>query len=160
LEDPVDRNPVLQLATVNHLMSEEVGKPIRILSIWSKKLEALGRWYELLTAPALAKQGRGPTPVTMVQTRDGQARGQLHQEGPRDRFITNLIVKSPQKVAIGVQMADRNEDGLNQYARKTLPDLLSAAWQGTTRAHADVARPSADLIVPTLSEHTMGQLMQ
>ena len=27
-------------------------------------------------------------------------------------------------------------------------------------AYAEVARPTADLIVPTLSEHTMGQLMQ
>src|SRR5205823_12888710 len=57
LEEPFDRNPVLQLAAVNHLMTEEVDKPIRVLSIWSKKLEALGRWYELLAAPALAKQG-------------------------------------------------------------------------------------------------------
>lgn len=160
LEEPFERNPVLQMAAVNYLMTEEVGKPVRVLSIWSKKLEALGRWYEQLVTPALGKQGRGPTPLTLIQTRDGHARNQHHQDGPRDRFVTNLIVKAPQKVAIPVQMADRNEDNLNQFARKTLPDLMSAACQATTRAHFEVARPSADLIVPTLSEHTMGQLLQ
>jgi glucose-6-phosphate isomerase len=44
LEEPFDRNPVLQFAGVNYLMSEEFGKPLRVLSIWSKKLEALGLW--------------------------------------------------------------------------------------------------------------------
>src|SRR5262245_37330370 len=57
-------------------------------------------------------------------------------------------------------MADHNEDGLNALARKTLPDLLEAAQAGTNQAYYEVARPTADLIVPTLSEHTMGQLMQ
>jgi glucose-6-phosphate isomerase len=57
-------------------------------------------------------------------------------------------------------MADRNEDDLNQYARKTLPDVLNAAFRGTSKAYADVARPCADIEVPSLSEHTIGQLMQ
>ena len=57
-------------------------------------------------------------------------------------------------------MADRNEDDLNTWSRKTLPNLLEAAQRGTNQAYAEAARPTADLIVPTLSEHTMGQLMQ
>ena len=61
---------------------------------------------------------------------------------------------------IGVGMADRNEDDLNSISRKTLPDILSAALRGTNQAYAEVARPTADIVMPTLSEHTMGQLMQ
>src|SRR5438552_7737435 len=41
LEEPFERNPVLQFAAVNHLMTEEVDKPTRVLSVWSKKLEAV-----------------------------------------------------------------------------------------------------------------------
>ncbi|HZY88021.1 MAG TPA: glucose-6-phosphate isomerase, partial [Gemmataceae bacterium] len=48
----------------------------------------------------------------------------------------------------------------NAYNRKGLPDLTSAALRGTNQAYFDVGRPTADLIVPTLSEHTMGQLLQ
>lgn len=160
LEEPFERNPVLQYAGVNYLMAEEYHKPLRVLSVWSKKLEALGWWHDQLVAQSLGKQGRGPTPLTVVGSRDLHARGQQHQEGPRDRVINNLIVKNPKAVPILVQMADHNEDELNQYNRKGLPDLLNATLRGANQGYHDVARPTADLVLPALSEHTMGQLMQ
>lgn len=160
LDEPFERNPVLQYAAVNYLMNAEEDKPIRVLSIWSKKLEALGQWYDQLLAESLGKNGLGPTPLTTVQTRDLHSRGQQHQEGRRDKIINNLVVKTPNHAPIMVGMMDNNQDDLNQYNRKGLPDMLSAAHRGTNQAYYDSARPTADLIVPTLSEHTMGQLMQ
>jgi glucose-6-phosphate isomerase len=160
LEEPFERNPVLQYAAVNYLLAEECGKPLRVLSVWSKKLEAVGLWYDQLLAESLGKQGRGPTPLTAVQTRDLHSRGQQHQEGPRDRVINNLVVKVPKAVAIGVGMADHNQDELNAYNRKGLPDVNNAALRGTNQSYFEVGRPTADLIVPALSEHTMGQLLQ
>lgn len=160
LDEPFERNPVLQYAGVNYLLTEEFGKPIRVLSVWSTKLEALGLWYDQLLAESLGKQGRGPTPLTVVQTRDLHSRGQQHQEGTRDRVINNLVVSSPRQAPVAVGMADRNEDNLNALSRKTLPDLVSAALVGTTQAYREAARPTADLVLPVLSEHTMGQLMQ
>jgi glucose-6-phosphate isomerase len=160
LEEPFERNPVLQYAAVNHLMTEEVGKPIRVLAVWSKKLEALGHWYEQLLSESLCKHGRGPTPLTVVNTRDLHSRGQQHQEGKRDKVINNLLMKTPRTAPIVMGMADHNEDELNSLNRKSLPDILSAAHRGVTQAYHDVARPTADIVLPTLSEHTMGQLMQ
>ena len=158
LEEPYERNPVLQFAAVNYLMAKT--KPIRVMSIWSKKLESLGLWYDQLLSESLGKMGLGPTPLTTVQTRDLHSRGQQHQEGARDKFINNLIVKTPHQPPIMVGMRDRNEDDLNQYNRKSLPDILSAALYGSNQAYYEAARPTADLLVPTLSEHTMGQLLQ
>jgi glucose-6-phosphate isomerase len=160
LEEPFERNPVLQFAGVNYLMTQEYHKPLRVLSVWSKKLEALGWWYDRLAASSLGKQGRGPTPLTMVGPRDLSVRGQQHQDGPRDRVINNLLVKTPKTAPILVQMADHNEDELNQYNRKGLPDILSATLAGVNQAYYEVARPTADLVLPTLSEHTLGQLLQ
>jgi glucose-6-phosphate isomerase len=160
LDEPFERNPVLQYAAVNYLMTTERHKSIRVLSIWSKKLEALGLWYDQLLAESLSKQGLGPTPLTVVQTRDLHSRGQQHQEGARDKFINNLVLATPRHPPIMIGMADRNEDDLNQYNRKGLPDLMDAALRGTNQAYNDAARPTADVVVPTLSEHTMGQLMQ
>jgi glucose-6-phosphate isomerase len=160
LDEPFERNPVLQYAGVNHLMSEEYGKPVRVLSVWSRKLEALGLWYDQLLAESLGKRGRGPTPITAVQTRDLHSRGQQHQEGARDKVINNLVVRAPRQPPIMIGMADRNEDELNALNRKGLPDLMNAALRGTNQAYYEVARPTADLVMPTLSEHTMGQLMQ
>jgi glucose-6-phosphate isomerase len=160
LEEPVERNPVLQFAGLNYLMHAELHKPIRVLSIWSKKLAGCGLWYEHLVSECLTKRGNGPTALSMVQTRDLYTRGQENQEGPRDRVINNLVVKTPHTVPIGVQMADHNEDDLNVYNRKTLPDLLAAALRGANQAYYEVGRPTCDLVLPTLTEHTMGQLLQ
>jgi glucose-6-phosphate isomerase len=160
LDEPFERNAVLQFAGVNYLMAEEVGKPVRVLSIWSRKLEALGLWYDQLLAESLGKQGRGATPVTAVATRDLHSRAQQHQEGMRDKVINNLVLKTPRTPPITIGMADRNEDELNAFSRKSWPDLMDAALRGTNQAYAETARPTADLVVPVLSEHTMGQLLQ
>ena len=43
-------------------------------------------------AESLGKNGQGALPLTCVNTRDLHSRGQQHQEGRRDKMITNLIV--------------------------------------------------------------------
>jgi glucose-6-phosphate isomerase len=160
LEEPFDKNPVLQYAAVNHLMNVEHRKNIRVLSIWSKKLESVGLWYDQLLSESLGKQGRGPTPVTAVCTRDLHSRGQQHQDGARDKVINNLYVRNVKHPPIAVGMSDRNEDDLNAVSRKTFPDLLAAAFEGTNQAYQEAARPTADLVMPSVTEHTMGQLLQ
>jgi glucose-6-phosphate isomerase len=57
-------------------------------------------------------------------------------------------------------MSDRNEDELNQFSRRSFPEILRAAHQGTNQAYAEAARPTTDLVLPALSEHVMGQVMQ
>lgn len=160
LEEPFERNPVLQYAAINYLVTTQQHKPVRVLSIWSKKLEAVGLWYDQMLAESLGKQGQGATPITAVQTRDLHSRGQQHQEGTRDKVINNLIIRTPRQPAIALGMSDRNEDDLNQFNRRTFPEILSAAHRGMSQAYYDAARPTADLIMPTVSEHTMGQLLQ
>ena len=160
LEEPFEKNPVLQYAAVNYLLTEEAKKSTRVLACWSKKLEAVGWWYDQLLSESLGKVGRGPTPLTAVYSRDLHSRGQQHQDGTRDKVVNNLLVRTPKHPPVQMGMSDRNEDDLNQFSRKGFPDLLDAAHRGTTEAYADAARPTADLILPTLSEHTIGQLMQ
>jgi glucose-6-phosphate isomerase len=160
LEEPFDRNPVLQYAALNHLMNVEHRKTTRVLAVWSKKLESVGLWYDQLLSESLGKVGRGPTPITAVCTRDLHSRGQQHQDGARDKVINNLYVRTPKHPPVMVGMSDRNEDGLNEISRKGYPDLLEAAFQGTNQAYQEAARPTADIVLPSLTEHTMGQLMQ
>ncbi len=160
LEEPFDRNPVLQYAAVNHLMTEELGKTGRVMAVWNRKLESVGFWYDQLLSESLGKSNRGATPITSVYTRDLHSRGQQHQEGTRDKVINNLIVRQAKHSPIVLGMSDRNEDDLNQFSRKGYPDILDAAIKGTTQAYADAARPTADLILPGIHEHVIGQLMQ
>jgi glucose-6-phosphate isomerase len=160
LEEPFDRNPALQYAAVNYLMTANHKKTTRVLSIWSKKLEVLGLWYDQLLAESLGKQSLGPTPLTVVNTRDLHSRGQQHQEGTREKLINNLVVKTNRTPPIMVGMADNDQDDLNRFSRKGLPHIMDAAYKGTNIAYDDVARPTADILLPAVNEHTIGQFMQ
>ncbi len=161
LEEPFDRNPVLQFAAVNHLMTEEHGKTVRVMCAWSRKLEAVAQWYDQIVSESLGKYGRGPTPISMVGSRDLHSRGQQNQDGSREKLINNLFVRTTKHPAITIGMnAERNEDGLNEISRKGIPDLMEAAFKGMTQAYAESARPTADIMIPVLNEHTIGQLMQ
>ena len=159
-DEPFERNPVLQYTATCHLFEQDHGLNIRVLSTWGKRLEALGTWYDQLLAESLGKNNLGATPITVVNTRDLHSRGQQHQEGTRDKLITNLIVEEPATEPITIpEMAD-DKDNLNRLSGKSLPNVLSAAIEGTNRAYAAVDRPTADLVLPKLDEYGLGQLMQ
>ncbi len=140
---------------------EELGNArIRVLSAWSKSLESLGLWYDQLLAESLGKREQGATPLTVVNTRDLHSRAQQHQEGRRDKMITNLIVDRCRRDGLPVGTSVFDQDGLNAIGDKTVPEIMSAAIAGTNQAYRDDGRPTADLHLPALDEATMGQLMQ
>lgn len=155
-----DENIVLQYVAAAHAMEEKHGADIRILSTWGKRLEAVGLWYDQLLAESLGKEERGAMPLTIVNTRDLHSRGQQHQEGKRDKYITNLIVEEGKREPLSIGQSDNNQDGLNELSGKTLPDVLSAAIAGTNQAYREDNRPTADLVLPNLDEQHLGQLLQ
>jgi glucose-6-phosphate isomerase len=154
------KNVVLDYVGVCHLMEEKCNCDVRILSTWGKRLESLGLWYDQLLAESLGKHERGALPLTVVNTRDLHSRGQQHQEGKRDKLITNVVVDRPEREPLKIGRSDLDQDGLNELADKTLPDVMSAAIAGTNKAYRDDHRPTADLHVPRLDEQTLGQLFQ
>ncbi len=159
---PMGDNPVLDYTATCHLFERKKNVSMRILSTWGKRLEALGLWYDQLLAESLGKEEKGATPLTVVNTRDLHSRGQQHQEGVRDKLITNVIVERPDSEPISVPVVpeEENQDQLNKLKGKTVPDVLSAAIEGTNQAYADVHRPTADLILPNLDAYTVGQTLQ
>ena len=163
---PFGQNPVLDYVATGHLMERDHGANIRVLSTWGKRLEAAGLWYDQLLAESLGKPKGdgfcGATPITVVNTRDLHSRGQQHQEGRRDKLITNVIVDQPSSEPLKVPQVPEAEDQdqLNRLDGKTWPDLLAAAIQGTNQAYADVRRPTADIHLPQLDAYALGQLLQ
>lgn len=153
-------NIVLQFVGVAHLLETKRGCDIRVLSTWGKRLEAVGLWYDQLLAESLGKHERGAFPLTVVNTRDLHSRGQQHQEGKRDKFITNVIVERGNRDAAPIGKSALNQDGLNELADKSLADILRAAIEGTNQAYREDGRPTADLRLPRLDEYTLGQLFQ
>ncbi len=153
-------NVVLQYVAVNHLLAKTRGKTTRVLSVWSKALESVGMWYDQLLAESNGKEGEGATPLTTVNTRDLHSRHQQHQQGAADKVFNNLIVESSRTDPLAVGHSARDQDGLNDIAEKTLPEIMTAAIRGTNDAlHAD-GRPTTDIVLPRIDTHTLGQLFQ
>jgi glucose-6-phosphate isomerase len=157
---PATESIVLQFVGVCHLLEKQCGCSTRVLATWGKHLEAFGFWYDQLLAESLGKHERGALPLTMVNTRDLHSRGQQLQEGKRDKLVTNLIVERSRGDAVPVGRSDLDQDGLNELADKTLPEIMSAAIAGTNKAYRDDNRPTADIRLPRLDEYTLGQLFQ
>lgn len=158
---PVGDNPVLDYVGVCHAC-EKQGMNIRILSTWGKPLEAAGLWYDQLLSESLGKQEQGATPITVVNTRDLHSRGQQHQEGRRDKLITNVIVKAESTSSVTLPKVDatRDQDGLNTFAGASISQLLECAIEGTNRAYAQDNRPTADVHLPALNAYHLGELLQ
>jgi glucose-6-phosphate isomerase len=156
---PLD-NPVLDYVGMTRLMETRRGETIRVLSTWGKGLEAVGLWYDQLLSESLGKHGQGATPLTVVNTRDLHSRGQQHQEGRRDKLITNVIVEHTNREPIAVERSQLDQDKLNALSGKTLPDILRAAFIGTNQAYADDYRRTATIRLPRLDEGSLGQLFQ
>jgi len=153
-------NPALIYAGMSRLMETRRGAQVRVLATWGKRLEAVGLWYDQLLAESLGKKGLGATPLTMVNTRDLHSRGQQHQEGRRDKLITNLVVEHQDRELLKIEPWELNQDGLNELAGKTLPEIMDAAFKGTNKAYADDGRRTATIRLPRLDEYSLGQLLQ
>lgn len=141
-ESPVSDNPVLQHVAVSHLAEVESGITGRGLSGWSKQLEAVGRWYDLLRSGSLGRGGEraaGGTLITNLVV--GECR--------RDR----LTVPSPELFAA-------KQDEPDELVGKTWPELLAAAVASTHEDDARAGRPTADILLPRIDEHVIGQLLQ
>ncbi|MCA9148013.1 MAG: glucose-6-phosphate isomerase [Planctomycetales bacterium] len=158
---PYSDNAVLNYTAVSHLMERKHNATIRVLQVWSKTLESLGLWYDQLLAESLGKNGEtGATPLTVVNTRDLHSRAQQHQEGRRDKMYTNLLVENWRRDPVRIPSSDLNQDNLNQLAGKSFADLMTAAATGTNQAYNGDGRPTADLFIPAVNEHTLGQFLQ
>jgi glucose-6-phosphate isomerase len=159
-DDEPGQNPVLDYVAACHLMEERRGANIRVLTVWQDGLEACGLWYDQLLSESLGKQERGATPLTAVNTRDLHSRGQQHQQGRRDKLITNVVVDEARRAPLPVGHSELNQDGLNDLADKALPDIMAAAIKGTKLAYSEDRRPVADIHLPQADESALGQFYQ
>lgn len=159
-DSPASENIVLRYVGVSHLWDTVGDANIRVLSLWGNALAGVGYWYDQLVAESLGKAEQGVTPISVVNTRDLHSRGQQHQQGRRDKLITNVIVDTPRRDKLAVGSSEMDEDQLNPLADRSLGDLMSAAIAGMKQAYADGRRPTAELHLPKLNEASLGQFFQ
>ncbi|MBI2300593.1 MAG: glucose-6-phosphate isomerase, partial [Armatimonadetes bacterium] len=133
------------------------GKDISVMALWEKRLEAFGNWYAQLSAESLGKDGVGRTPLTIVCTRELHSLGQLHQEGPRNRVITNVRVTGGGSELAVPELPAASTAHLASGRR--ISELNDMAYQATDTAYATAQRPGMTVEIGAVDEEHLGALV-
>ncbi|WP_068136764.1 hypothetical protein [Roseimaritima ulvae] len=158
----VEDNVVLQFVAANHLLARHRRGDVRVMSVWSHALTSIGQWYEQLLSESAAGCSAGVLPLTMTNPRDLHSRRPNRPGGGPNPVFNNLIVDRfrTDPLAVGSHGGNQNQDGLDDLADKSIPQLGAAAIRGANDAWHAAGHPTTDLILPTIDTHVLGQLFQ
>ena len=155
--DNINDNPALLYAAIRNTLYRK-GYKVEILENFVPQLKYISEWWKQLYGESEGKEGKGILPHSLSFTTDLHSMGQYVQEGERLMFETVLSLEQPQgKVAIPAD--DKNLDGINYLLGKSLTEINHNAEIGTIMAHNDGGVPVLRLLLPNISEYTLGQLI-
>lgn len=156
-EVPFNENPsALYAACRNALYAD--GKKIEILVNYQPKLHYMNEWWKQLFGESEGKEGKGIFPAAVDFTTDLHSMGQWIQEGERTIFESVISIEKPNHEVL-FPSDEENLDGLNFLAGKRVDEVNKMAELGTQLAHVDGGVPNMRIIVPTLNEYYIGQLI-
>ena len=163
-EADLRRNPAALYAALHWAADTDLGARIHVLMPYSDRLREFAEWYRQLWAESLGKrvdrEGRtvhvGPTPVGAVGATDQHSQVQLFMEGPYDKVITFATVET---LGEDVTIPGRDDlpPDLAYLPGHTLGRLLTAEYEATSAALAQMGRMSCTLRLPDLSAETLGE---
>jgi len=153
----ISENPVSAYAATRNALYK-AGKKIEITVNYEPKLYYFTEWWKQLYGESEGKENKGIFPAGVGFTTDLHSMGQYIQEGIRNVFETVISVEKPKSTMV-VPEDEKNLDGLNYIAGKPLHEVNHMAEIGTTLAHVDGEVPNLRIIIPEISENTLGQLV-
>ena len=150
-------NPALMYAAVRNAIYRK-GIKVEMMVGCQLNLRYLAEWWKQLYGESEGKEHKGLLPHSISITTDLHSMGQYVQDGERIMMETMLRVKSPNS-HVTVPTDDRNLDGLNYWAGRTLTEINDCAADGTTEAHVDGGVPVVKICVDRIDEYTLGSLI-
>ena len=149
-------NPVWQYAAVRNLLYRR-GKCIELLESFEPGFKMMGGWWQQLFGESEGKDGKGIFPVTAEFTADLHSLGQMIQQGERNIFETMIRFDPPQN-RMFIYSDEKDLDGLNYIAGKTLDFVDEQAFRGTLAAHVDGGVPVITMDMGQLTAQKLGEL--
>ena len=150
-------NPSLLYAAARNLIYQ-TGKTTEIMINFEPGLHFLSEWWKQLFGESEGKDGKGIFPASVDFTTDLHSLGQYIQDGQRIMFETIISVVNSKKT-ITIPEVETDSDQLNYLAGKRLSEVNHHAETGTILAHNDGGVPVIRIILPSLDEYYIGQLM-
>lgn len=164
-KERVEDNAVLRYAAHHALAYLRRKQRVHVLMPYASRLRAFAEWYRQLWAESLGKKdGRrrtrvfaGPTPVAALGATDQHSQIQLYTEGPNDKTVTFLeVARFRHDLRVPKQI--RAIPSLAPAGGKRFRDILHAERAATSMALTQAKRPNGTLMIPRISEDSMGAL--
>lgn len=153
----IAENPVMAYVAARNALYRS-GKQAEIMVNYLPNLFYLTEWWKQLYGESEGKEGKGIFPAGVGFTTDLHSMGQYIQDGLRIIFETVISVEKS-KNTVEIPPADDDADGLNYLAGKRIGYVNHMAEKGTVMAHVDGGVPNIRIVVPEISEYTLGQLI-
>jgi len=160
------KNPAYMRAILHYISDVEFGRKITVMMPYSNALKDVADWFAQLWAESLGKKysitgkivNEGLTPVKALGATDQHSQVQLYIEGPYDKVITFIRVEKFRNDVL-MPFNFKEEESINYLSNKKMSALLNAEQIATETALAKNQRPSMTIILPEISEFTLGQLI-
>jgi glucose-6-phosphate isomerase len=156
-------NPALHLAALYYLLDIRKSKRESILMPYVHSLRLFGDWYRQLWAESLGKRRAdgtpaGTLPVTALGAVDQHSQLQMYLASRHDKIFTFIALERwTHEVAIPLRESERA--AFPYLPGKRLNDVIAAEFLATRRVIGDYGHPHMTIELPTLSAHTLGQLI-
>ena len=149
-------NDAIKYAAIRNMLHEE-GKDIEIIVNYEPKLAYVAEWWKQLYGESEGKDGKGIFPASVSNTTDLHSMGQMIQDGKRNIFETVIEVEKAHKDLI-IKEDEKNLDGLNFLAGKTMSYVNKQAMEGTTMAHVEGGVPNIRIKMEEINEKNLAEL--
>lgn len=156
-------NPALAFAVLQFLADSRHGKSVQVLMPYSDALRDMAAWFVQLWAESLGKVRPGdsahvgPTPLPALGATDQHSQVQLFMEGPADKTVTFLAVKSR---AGDVQIPKLHQEvgDLAYLGGHSLGEVLDIERRATAGALARRGRPNMTIELESVTPAAIGAL--
>ncbi len=156
LENSYKENPALLYAALRNILHRK-GKSVEILANYEPHLHFISEWWKQLYGETEGKDNKGIYPASVDLTTDLHSMGQFIQEGSRIMYETVLSVEDC-GVEILLNEEDKDTDGMNYLAGKSIEFVNKSAMNGTILAHTDGKVPNLIIRLAKLDETHLGEL--
>ncbi len=159
------KNPALIAALLQYIAMQD-GKNIGVLMPYSDNLKYVSDWYAQLWAESLGKNvtlsgekcNVGQTPVKALGVTDQHSQVQLYTEGPYDKVVTFLSVRSyGEKTPI--PHGCENIPDVSFLGGHTMEELIQAENKATAFALTKAGRLNYTVELPVVNAFTLGELL-
>lgn len=157
----ITENPAYRNGLYHVIADMDKGKNIQVYWAYSDALYSFADWLRQLIAESLGKRADGkfygPTPVKARGVTDQHSQLQLYREGPNNKIITFIGVRSWSSDVAIPPVKDEALAEASYLGGKRMGELFHAEQRATAWALAEARRPNLTLWFPKITPHTIGQ---